>query len=80
MVSYAEYFSNIRYHPRYLIGDRVQVQWNGRVIVGTVGNDSNISEDYAPVVSVMLDSPVPQSGQLVDLIFCSHSQLDPLAN
>lgn len=80
MVSYAEYFSNIGYHPRYLIGDRVCCRWNGQQVVGTVGNDSKISKDCAPVVSVMLDSPVPQSGQLVDLIFCSHSQLDPLAN
>jgi hypothetical protein len=53
----ADYFSKNRYKSKYEIGDRIIGKWNKIPFVGTVGNDSEISELEGPMISVRLDLP-----------------------
>lgn len=58
MVSLAEYFVKNRYKAKYSIGDRVRGVYNGVPFAGSVGNDTLISEEEGPRVSVHLDLPI----------------------
>ena len=58
MGNLAEYFADNRYKPKWFIGDRVSGKYNGIPFIGTVGNDTVISEIIGPQVSVHLDLPM----------------------
>ena len=58
MGNISEYFSKHRYHPTYVIGDRVFGYWNKIPFIGSVGVDSLVSEEEGPRVSVLLDLPI----------------------
>jgi hypothetical protein len=58
MSKYAEYFEKISYKPKWQIGDRVFGRYNGIPFIGSVGNDTLISEEEGPRVSVHLDLPL----------------------
>ena len=58
MANYAEYFLNNRYKATWEIGDRVFGKYEGIPFIGTVGNDTFISEEEGPRVSVHLDLPI----------------------
>ena len=58
MPNYAEYFEKITYKPKWFIGDRVCGKYKKIPFVGTVGNDTLISEIEGPRVSVHLDLPM----------------------
>ena len=58
MGNQTEYFERIGYKPKYQIGDRVYGKYNKIPFVGTVGNDTVISEEKGPQVSVHLDLPM----------------------
>jgi len=67
-----------RYRPRYFIGDRVFGHWNGIPFIGSVGNDSQISEEEGPRVSVLLDLPIIHNGQTHTVVLVTHQDIKPL--
>ena len=69
MASYAEYFKNNRYSPKFFLGDRVSGIWHKIPFVGTVGNDSVVDPDEGPRVSVFLDLPIRHSGEVHNIIW-----------
>lgn len=54
----AEYFRENRYKPTFEIGDRVFGYYNSIPFIGTVGNDTEISLEEGPRVSIHLDLPI----------------------
>lgn len=58
MGNLAEYFAASRYKPKWFIGDRVSGTYKGIPFIGTVGNDTLVSELVGPQVSVHLDLPM----------------------
>lgn len=58
MANYAEYFEKIAYKPKWFIGDRVFGYYKKIPFIGSVGNDTLISEIEGPRVSVCLDLPI----------------------
>lgn len=78
MANYAEYFDRIGYKPKYYIGDRVTGTWNKIPFIGTVGNDTVVSLDEGPRVSVFLDLPIVFEGETKNVIICKHKQIRPL--
>lgn len=67
-----------RYRPRYFIGDRVFGHWNSIPFIGSVGNDSQISEEEGPRVSVLLDLPIVHNGQTRTVVLVTHQDIKPL--
>lgn len=76
--NYAEYFERVGYQPTWLIGDRVRGRWNKIPFVGTVGNDTVISEAQGPRVSVHLDLPIRYKDQTLSILFVPPDQLELL--
>ncbi len=58
MANYAEYFERVSYKPTWSIGDRVFGYYKKVPFIGTVGNDTLISELEGPRVTVHLDLPM----------------------
>lgn len=58
MPNYAEYFQKNRYKSTWEIGDRVFGKYKKIPFVGTVGNDTYISDDDGPRVTIHLDLPI----------------------
>lgn len=77
MASLAEYFKANRYQAKYDIGDRVIGKWNKIPFVGTVGNDSLVSELEGPKVSVHLDLPIKYKDKIHTIIFVKHKDIKP---
>lgn len=75
MANYAEYFELHRYKAKYSIGDRVIGKWNKIPFVGTVGNDTLISEKEGPRVSVHLDLPVKHNQVVYNILFLKPNEL-----
>lgn len=75
MASLAEYFKLNRYQAKYDIGDRVRGKWNGIPFVGSVGNDTVISEAEGPRISVHLDLPIKYDDKIHTVIFIKHKDI-----
>lgn len=75
MGNMANYFEANRYKPTWHIGDRVHGKWNKIPFVGTVGNDTLISEVEGPRVSVFLDLPIKYNDQVKQIIFVKPKEL-----
>lgn len=75
MSNLAAYFEANRYKPTWFIGDRVEGKWNKIPFVGTVGNDSLVSEREGPRVSVFLDLPIQHEGNVRQVIFVKPNEL-----
>ena len=75
MASLSEYFSKNRYTPKYSIGDKVQGHWNKIPFRGTVGNDSLVSEEEGPKISVFLDLPIKHEDKLHTIIHVKHKDI-----
>jgi hypothetical protein len=73
----AEYFAANRYKSKYTIGDRLIGKWNGIPFVGTVGNDTVISEIDGPRISVHLDLPIKFGEVFHTVIFVKHRDVKP---
>lgn len=58
MANYAEYFEKNRYKPKWEIGDRVTGKYGKIPFIGSVGNDTFISDEEGPRVSIHLDLPI----------------------
>lgn len=75
MSNLARYFEANRYKPKWHIGDRVTGKWNRIPFVGTVGNDTLISEAQGPRVSVFLDLPIKFKDEIKQIIFVKPTDL-----
>lgn len=75
MVSLADYFAKNRYQPVYQIGDRVFGKYNKTPFIGTVGNDTVISELEGPQVSVHLDLPMKIGKEYKTLLILKHKDI-----
>lgn len=75
MASLKEYFEKNRYQAKYDIGDRVIGKWNKIPFVGTVGNDTLISESEGPRVSVHLDLPIKFEDKVYTILFVKHKDI-----
>lgn len=73
----AEYFAKNRYQSRYTIGDRIIGTWNGIPFVGSVGNDTVISEIDGPRISVHLDLPIKYGEVVHTVIIVQHRDVKP---
>lgn len=78
MATYAEYFDANRYKPKYFLGDRVSGRWKKIPFVGTVGNDSLVSEDEGPRISIFLDLPIKLKGTTFSVIIVKHKDVKRL--
>ena len=76
-MNYTEYFNNKAYKPKYQIGDRVIGKYNDIPFVGTVGNDTVISEITGPQVSVLLDLPFKYENKIYNVIIVKHKDIKP---
>lgn len=75
MGNQSDYFNRIGYKPKYWIGDRVMGQWNKIPFVGTVGNDTLISEIEGPRITIHLDLPIKYNGELHRFIVVKHKDI-----
>lgn len=78
MGNLAEYFARNAYKPKYFLGDRVFGKWNKVPFIGTVGNDTVISEIEGPRISVHLDLPIVLTGKSHTVIIVKHKDIKPL--
>jgi hypothetical protein len=78
MSNLKEYFENRAYKSQYDMGDRVFGRINKIPFVGTVGNDTLISEIEGPRISVHLDLPLKIDGELRTVIIVKHRDIKPL--
>jgi len=77
MGNVADYFERIAYKPKWTIGDRVFGHWNKIPFVGTVGNDTLISEEQGPRISVHLDLPIKFKDKVQTVVFVKHRDIKP---
>ncbi len=78
MGNLSDYFERNAYKPKYHIGDRVFGHWNKIPFVGTVGNDTLISEIEGPRITVHLDLPIRLTGRQHSVIIVKHKDIKPL--
>jgi len=75
MSNLLRYFENRAYKPTWFLGDRVTGKWNKIPFVGSVGNDTVISEIEGPRVSVQLDLPIKHQGRVHNIVIVKPSDL-----
>lgn len=80
MPNYAEYFDNVKYKPKYFIGDRVFGYYKKIPFIGTVGNDTLISEIEGPRISIFLDLPLKINNEYKHIVFVKHKDIKYLEN
>ncbi len=78
MPNYAEYFDKVCYKPKWFIGDRVSGKYKKIPFIGTVGNDTLVSELEGPRVSVFLDLPMKVDNTIKTLIIVKPNELKRL--
>jgi len=78
MGNLADYFERDAYKPKYFLGDRVFGRWNKIPFIGTVGNDTVISEVEGPRISILLDLPIKVDKAIHNVIIVKHKDIKPL--
>jgi hypothetical protein len=78
MASLTDYFAKNAYKPKYFIGDRVFGQYNNIPFIGTVGNDTIISEVEGPRISIHLDLPIKIDNEIKTVIIVKHKNIKRL--
>ena len=78
MGNQTDYFNKIGYKPKYFLGDRVSGKWNKTPFIGTVGNDTVISEIEGPRISIHLDLPIKFNNIIHNYIFVKHKDIKQL--
>jgi hypothetical protein len=78
MGNLSDYFERNAYKPKYFLGDRVFGKWNKIPFVGTVGNDTVISNIEGPRISIHLDLPIKLEDKTVSVIIVKHKDIKPL--
>ena len=75
MGNLSDYFERTAYKPKYQIGDRVFGHWNKIPFVGTVGNDTLVSPEEGPRISIHLDLPIHLTGRQYSVIIVTHKDV-----
>jgi hypothetical protein len=75
MGSQTDYFERVGYRPKYFLGDRVFGHWNKIPFVGTVGNDTLISEIEGPRITIHLDLPIKYQDTWHNVIVVKHKDI-----
>jgi hypothetical protein len=75
MGNQSDYFNRIGYKPKYWIGDRVFGHYNKIPFVGTVGNDTLISNEEGPRITIHLDLPLKISNEYKSVIVVKHRDI-----
>lgn len=75
MSNIAKYFADNRYVGIYQIGDRVFGYYRTIPFVGSVGNDSVISEVEGPRISIHLDLPMVIENVIRNVIIVKHADI-----
>ena len=75
MGSQTDYFERIGYRPKYFLGDRVFGHWNKIPFVGTVGNDTLISDLEGPRITIHLDLPIKYQDTWHNVIVVKHRDI-----
>lgn len=75
MGNLTEYFEKKAYKPKYFIGDRVFGYYHKIPFVGTVGNDTLISEIEGPRITVHLDLPLKYQDKIYGVIIVKHKDI-----
>lgn len=78
MATLAEHFAIDRYVPKYEFMARVEGKYKGTPFVGSVGNDTVISEVAGPVLHIHLDLPMRIDGTVTNNLFCKHTDIKGL--
>ena len=76
MGNQTDYFNKIGYKPKYFIGDRVFGRYKGIPFIGTVGNDTVISLEEGPRISVHLDLPLKVDEKVHTVIIVKHKDVN----
>ena len=75
MSNLSDYFERDAYRPKYFLGDRVFGYWNKIPFVGSVGNDSVISLEQGPRISVLVDLPIWYDEKIYNVIIVKHKDI-----
>jgi hypothetical protein len=75
MSSQTDYFERIGYRPKYFLGDRVFGHWNKIPFVGTVGNDTLISDLEGPRITIHLDLPIKYQDTWHNVVVVKHRDI-----
>ena len=80
MASLAEYFEQHRYKPKYEFMARVTGMYGKIRWIGSVGNDTVISDQVGPVLHIHLDLPLKIDGKYTDHLFIKHKGVNRLVS
>lgn len=80
MGNLSDYFEKNAYKPKYTIGDRVFGHWNKIPFIGTVGNDTLISQLEGPRITINVDLPILHESKIYNIIVVKHKDIKPLKN
>ena len=78
MGTQTQYFQEKGYKPKYFIGDRVFGKYQQIPFIGTVGNDTLISEIEGPRISIHLDLPIRIDNVNHSVIIVKHKDVKRL--
>lgn len=78
MGNQSDYFNAKGYKPKYEIGDRVFGYYKKIPFIGTVGNDTLISETEGPRISIHLDLPMRIDNYNYNVIIVKHKDIKRL--
>jgi hypothetical protein len=78
MGNQSDYFNKIGYKPKYFIGDRVFGHYKKIPFIGSVGNDTVISEIEGPRISIHLDLPMLIDDNYKYIIIVKHKDIKNL--
>jgi hypothetical protein len=78
MANQTDYFQKKGYKPKYYIGDRVFGKYQNIPFIGSVGNDTLISEIEGPRISIHLDLPIRIDNVNRSVIIVKHKDVKRL--
>jgi hypothetical protein len=78
MANQTDYFNRVGYKPKYHLGDRVFGHWNKIPFIGSVGNDTVISELEGPRITIHLDLPIKFQNKINNIVVVKHKDIKPL--
>ena len=80
MASLAEYFEKNRYQPKFEFMARVTGMYGKVRWIGSVGNDTVISEERGPELHILLDLPLKIDGEYRTVLVTKHKGVTRLTN
>jgi hypothetical protein len=72
MASLTDYFEKNRYNPVYEFMARVTGMYGKIRWIGSVGNDTVISDNIGPMLHIHLDLPLKIDGKVTNHLFVKH--------